>query len=129
MAAWPKRLASLGSSGVAARRCCNLGLLASKIQGKLLVVIMLRSCCEAARCKRLAPFRAAGFCCTAAAWALPDAELFARQRRQFLVDGQAVPDETMADMRGPPCAVFRRAVLRPRHGSRTTALLTRAVPP
>lgn len=65
----------------------------------------LRSCYEAARRKRLAPFRAAGFRCAAAAWALPDAELFARQRRQFLEGGAAVPDAAMADMRGPPSAV------------------------
>ena len=67
---------------------------------------MRRSCYEAARRKRLAPFRAAGFRCAAAAWALPDAELFARQRRQFLAGGDAVPDAAMADMRGPPCAVY-----------------------
>lgn len=70
-----------------------------------------RSCHDAARRKRLAPFRAAGFRCAAAAWALPDAELFTRQRRQFLEGGQAVPDETMADMRGPPYAVFSRVLL------------------
>ena len=60
----------------------------------------MRSCYEGARKKRLAPFRAAGFRCSAAAWVLPDAELFARQRRQFMEEGNAVPDETMADMRG-----------------------------
>lgn len=68
-------------------------------------ICLRRSCYEAARRKRLAPFRAAGFRCAAAAWALPDAELFARQRRQFLEGGDAVADVAMADMRGPPSAV------------------------
>ena len=77
-----------------------------------------RSCYEAARRKRLAPFRAAGFRCAAAAWALPDAELFARQRRQFLEGGAAVPDAAMADMRGPPSAVHTGHCSFSRHGKK-----------
>lgn len=97
-------------------RSCSRDLHIRDWHEPLTYVLLRRSCYEAARRKRLAPFRAAGFRCAAAAWALPDAELFARQRRQFLEGGQAVPDEAMADMRGPPSAVHIGHCCVARHG-------------